>query len=75
MTKPNIGTVFLLIFVLIIFGSLISLSTDQQIDGFTFMGTSIKELRKTISNIGDCAKCTRLREQLENLEVRMIANR
>lgn len=50
-------------------------STDQQIDGFTFMGTSIKELRETISTIGDRAKCTRLKEQLENLEVRMIPNR
>ena len=58
-------------------GSLIMsyLSTDQQIDGFTFMGTSIKELRETITNIGDRAKCTRLKEELENLEVRMIPNR
>ena len=51
------------------------LSTDQQIDGFTFMGTLIKELRETITNIGDRAKCTRLKEELENLEVRMIPNR
>lgn len=55
--------------------NMLHLSTDQQIDGFTFMGKSIKELRKTISNIGDRAKCTQLREQLENLEVRMIANK
>ena len=51
------------------------LSTDQQIDGFTFMGTSIKELRETISSIGDRAKCTRLKEELENLEVKIIPNR
>ena len=55
--------------------NMLHLSTDQQIDGFTFMGTPIKELRETISNIGDRAKCTRLKEQLENLEVRMISNR
>jgi len=50
------------------------LSTDQQIDGFTLMSTSIKELRE-ISNNGDCSKCTWLKKELENLEVRMIPNR
>ena len=31
------------------------------------MGTSIKEPRETISTIGDRAKCSRLKEELQNL--------
>ena len=77
MTSPNILNYVLIDLISFIFVSIyynIS-STDQQIDGFTFMGTSIKELRETISTIGDCAKCTRLKEELENLEVRIKPNR
>ena len=77
-TSPNILNYVFIDLISFIFVSIIYyiiLSTDQQIDGFTFMGTSIKELRETISTIGDHAKCTRLKEELENLEVRMKPNR
>lgn len=77
MTSPNFLNYFSIDLLLVPFWviNMSPSSTDQQIDGFTFMGTSIKELRETISTIGDRAKCTRLKEQLENLEVRMIPNR
>ena len=62
MTSQNIFIDLLLIYFWV--NNILHLSTDQQIDGFTLMGKSIKELRETISTIGDCAKCTLPKKEL-----------
>lgn len=46
-----------------------SLSTDQQIDGFTFMEIPNRDLRMIISTVGDRAKCLKFKEELKQAQV------